>query len=164
DRLLIRLNVDLGPEASAGLRTTAILSPDGTRIVFPIRNANGVRQLATRTLDQPKATAMAGTEGGIDAFFSPDGQWIAFFADGKLKKAPVQGGAPVTLCDAADPRGGAWGDDGNIVFSPAAASTLMRVSSSGGAPQPLTKMDDPRDIYRWPQVLPGAKGVLFTMS
>jgi Tol biopolymer transport system component len=164
DRPLIRLSVDLGPEASAGVRTTAILSPDGTRIVFPIRNSNGVRQLATRTLDQPKATAMAGTESGNDAFFSPDGQWIGFFADGKLKKAPVQGGAPVTLCDAADPRGGAWGDDGNIVFSPMTDSTLMRVSSSGGTPQPLIKMDNRSDIYRWPQVLPGAKSVLFTMS
>ena len=116
DRPLIRLSVDLGPDAVAGFRTTAVLSPDGTRIVFPIRGSNGVPQLATRTLDQPKATAMSGTEGGSDAFFSPDGQWIGFFAGGKLKKVAVQGGAPVTLCDAADPRGGSWGEDGNIIF------------------------------------------------
>ena len=60
---------------------------------------------------------MAGTEGGSDPFFSPDGQWIGFFADGKLKKIAVQGGAPVTLCDAVLPRGGSWGDDDNIVFT-----------------------------------------------
>jgi len=163
ERPLIRLNVDLGPNAVEGQRITAILSPDGTRIVFPIRGSNGVRQLATRTLDQPGATAMPGTELGTDAFFSPDGQWIGFFADGKLKKAAVHGGAPVALCDAEDPRGGSWGDDGNIVFSPRADSGLMRVSSAGGTPpQPLSGNNDA--VQLWPQVLPGGKGVLFTAS
>jgi len=164
DRPLIQLSVDLGPDAVAGARTTAVLSPDGTRIVFPIRGSNGVRQLATRTLDQPRATAMSGTEGGSDAFFSPDGQWIGFFASGKLKKAAVQGGAPVTLCDAGDPRGGSWGDDGNIIFTPEVDSGLMRVFSAGGTPQPLTKTGNSAAFHRWPQVLPGGKGVLFTVS
>src|SRR5262249_24723655 len=77
DRQLILMSVDLGPNAVAGLRTTAILSPDGTRIVFPFRGSTGgARQLATRVLDQPKATTMAGTDGVNDAFFSPDGEWI----------------------------------------------------------------------------------------
>jgi Tol biopolymer transport system component len=164
DRPLIQLSVDLGPDAVVGARTTAVLSPDGTRIVFPIRGSNGVRQLATRTLDQPKATAMSGTEGGSDAFFSPDGEWIGFFADGKLKKAAVQGGAPVTLCEAGDPRGGSWGEDGNIVFTPQVDSGLMRVSSAGGTRQPLTNVGNSDAIHRWPQVLPGGKGVLFTAS
>ena len=164
DRPLIRLSVDLGPDAVAGFRTTAVLSPDGTRIVFPIRGSNGVLQLATRTLDQPQAAAMFGTEGGSDAFFSPDGQWIGFFAGGKLKKVAVQGGAPVTLCDAGEPRGGSWGEDGNIIFTPAFDSGLMRVSFAGGTPQQLTKTGNSFDLYRWPQVLPAGKGVLFTMS
>jgi Tol biopolymer transport system component len=163
DRPLIRLSVDLGPDAVAGFRTTAVLSPDGSRIVFPIRG-NGVQQLATRTLDQPKATAMSGTEGASDAFFSPDGQWIGFFAAGKLKKVAVQGGAPVTLCDVGEPRGGSWGEDGNIIFTPAYDSGLMRVSFAGGTPQPVTKTGNSFGLYRWPQVLPGGKGVLFTMS
>ncbi len=164
DRPLIRLSVDLGPDAVAGFRTTAALSPDGTRIVFPIRGSNGVLQLATRTLDQPKATAMFGTEGGSDAFFSPDGQWIGFFAGGKLKKVAVQGGAAITLCDAGEPRGGSWGEDGNIIFTPAFDSGLMRVSFAGGTPQPLTKTGNSLDLYRWPQVLPAGKWVLFTTS
>ncbi len=163
DRPLIRLSVDLGPDAVAGTRTTAVLSPDGTRIVFPILS-NGVRQFATRTLNQPGATFMSGTEFGIDPFFSPDGQWIGFFADGKLKKAAVQGGAPVTLCDAGDPRGGSWGDDGSIIFSAAVDSGLMRVSSAGGTPRPLTKMGKIDSFHLWPQVLPSGKEVLFTMS
>src|SRR5262249_55651628 len=164
DRPLIHLSVDLGPDAVAGPRITAILSPDGTRIVFPIRLSNGVPQLATRTLDQPNATVMPGTEGGRDAFFSPDGLWIGFFADGKLKKAAVQGGAPVTLCDAPDPKGGSWSEDGSIIFSPAVDSGLMRVSSAGGAPKPLTKHGTNDVFQQWPQVLPGGKSVLFTSS
>ncbi len=164
ERSLIRLSVDLGPDAVAGARTTAILSPDGTRIVFPTRGSNGVFQLATRTLDQPRATPMSGTEGGSDAFFSPDGQWIGFFAEGKLKKAPVQGGAPVTLCDAEASRGGSWGDDGNIIFAVVDSSDLMAVSSAGGTPQPLIKTGNSNVFRRWPQVLPGGKAVLFTQS
>jgi len=164
ERPLIRLRVDLGPEAVAGARTTAILSPDGTRIVFPTRGSNGVFQLATRTLDQPGATPMSGTEGGNDAFFSPDGLWIGFFAEGKLKKVPVRGGAPVTLCDAAGTRGGSWGDDGTIIFTPADSSALMGVSSAGGVPQPLIKTGSSDAFRRWPQALPGGNAVLFTQS
>ena len=164
DRPLIRLSVDLGPDATAGGRTTAILSPDGTRIVFQIRGSNAVRQLATRLLNDSKVTVMAGTENGSDAFFSPDGQWIGFFAEGKLKKVAIQGGAPVTLSDTADARGGSWGDDGNIVFTPQTDTGLMRISSAGRTPQPLTKMTAGSPIQRWPQVLPGGKGVLFSVS
>jgi Tol biopolymer transport system component len=160
---LIRLSVDLGPEAVAGARTTALLSPDGTRIVFPARGPNGVVQLATRTLDQATATPLSGTEGGSDAFFSPDAQWIGFFADGELKKVAVQGGTPVTLCDVESPAGGSWGEDGNIIFSPTQGS-LMRVSSAGGAPQRLIGMASQDAIRSWPQVLPGGRAVLYTES
>jgi serine/threonine-protein kinase len=164
DRPLIRLNVDLGPDAVAGLRTTVVLSPDGSRIVFPVRGSSNLVQLATRLLDQPRATLMAGTEGGTDPFFSPDGQWIGFFADGKLKKVAVQGGAPVTLCDAGSPRGGSWGDDDHIVFTPDISADVMWVSSAGGTPQRLILTGATDAIRRWPQVLPGARAVLFTES
>jgi predicted Ser/Thr protein kinase len=99
---LMRLSVDLGPDAVAGARITAVLSPDGTRIVFPVKSG----QLATRLLDQPKATPISGTEGGATPFFSPDGQWIGFAAGGKLKKVAAQGGAAITLCDASNFTGG----------------------------------------------------------
>src|SRR5207344_2878416 len=147
----------------AGLRTTVVLSPDGSRLVFPIRGASNL-QLATRLLGQPRATSMAGTEGGSDPFFSPDGQWIGFFADGKLKKVAVQGGAPVTLCDAGSPRGGSWGDDDNIVFTPEISADVMWVSSAGGTPQRLIRTGAADAIRRWPQALPGARAVLFTES
>ena len=100
----MRLSVDLGPEAVVGPSTTAVISPDGTRLVFPARGSDGKQMLATRLLDQTSSSMLTGTENGFDPFFSPDGQWVGFFADGKLKKISVQGGAATTLCDAANPR------------------------------------------------------------
>src|SRR5262249_11591175 len=97
-------------------------------------------------------------------FFSPDGQWIAFFAGGKLKKSAVTGGAVVTLADAPLERGGSWGEDGTIVFEPdaAAGGSLLRVPSSGGKPEPAISLGDGEVTQRWPQILPGGKAVLFT--
>jgi serine/threonine-protein kinase len=94
---LTRLSVDLGLDAVAGPHSTVAISPDGRRIVFPIRGANGSAQLATRLLDQPTATPLPGTDNGVDPFFSPDSQWIAFAADGKLKKISLLGGAAIAL-------------------------------------------------------------------
>ena len=105
DRPLMRLSVDLGPEAIRGSRVTAVLSPDGRRIVFTGRSPGGGRQLFTRRLDQPAATPLAGTATSSTAsaflpFFSPDGEWIAFFADGKVKKVAAEGGSAITLGEA----------------------------------------------------------------
>jgi serine/threonine protein kinase len=94
---LIRLEVDFGPDASftANAAPEAILSPDGSRLVYLSR-----RRLFTRRLDESKATELAGTEGATNPFFSPDGQWVAFFAKGQLSKIRLDGGAPVALCEA----------------------------------------------------------------
>jgi Tol biopolymer transport system component/predicted Ser/Thr protein kinase len=163
DRPLLQFSVDLGPDSLPGLRTTAVLSPDGTRVVFPSRGLDGRTRFSIRLLNQPKATPLSGTENGTDPFFSPDGQWIGFFADNKMKKISVEGGGAVTLCDVAAGRGGSWGEDGNII----AASTvggLFRVPEAGGSPQPLTKPSDKGEVsHRWPQVLPGGQSVLFTV-
>ena len=114
---LMRLSVDLGPDAVAGQFTTTAISPDGTRLVFPIKSSDGKQMLATRLIEQTSSTLLSGTENGRDPFFSPDGQWIGFFADGKMKKISVQGGAPVALCDAPNARGASWGEDGNIIVA-----------------------------------------------
>jgi serine/threonine-protein kinase len=79
EQALIRLSVDLGPEALPALNLTVAISPDGRRLVFPARGPDGKQQLATRLLEQAQATLLPGTEGGRDPFFSPDGQWIGFF-------------------------------------------------------------------------------------
>jgi len=164
---LIRFSVDLGPDAVAGPRSTAAISPDGRRLAFVARGTGGKEKLATRLLDQANPTLLAGTENASDPFFSPDSQWIGFFADGKMKKISVAGGAAVSLCDAPDDRGASWGEDGNIVVTRNGASGigLSRVPDSGGTPQALTKPGDRGEAtHRWPQILPGGQAVLFTAS
>ena len=106
---------------------------------------------------------MTGTDDAANLFFSPDGQWVAFNASGKLKKIGVGGGSPVTLCDAPEFLGGSWGDDGQIAFS-GRTRGLMRVSAEGGVPEPLTTPDPSRGEidHHAPHILPGSKALLFT--
>ena len=104
DRPMMRFIVDLGPEAIRGRALSGeffnpVISPDGTRLVFPAKAADGSEQLAMRRLDQSTVTMLAGTEGAAAPFFSPDGQWIGFFAGKKLEKIRLQGGGVVSLCD-----------------------------------------------------------------
>ena len=160
DRPLVRLDVDLGPDVSSSSRqgTDVIISPDGTRLVYVSQN-----RLFTRRLDQPKAAELAGTDGAFAPFFSPDGQWVAFFVQGKLKKISVEGGAAIALYDSVGTRGGSWGEDGNIIAGVASASGgLSRIPSAGGALTPVTELAQAEVTHRWPQVLPGGKAVLFT--
>jgi hypothetical protein len=154
----LRVSAELGADASlaaAGLGDAAILSPDGAVVAFVAQKGDGSPQLYVRRLTQLQATPLSGTDDADSPFFSPDGQWIAFFAGGKLKKIAVAGGAAVTLCDAPIGRGGAWGDDGTIVFTPDATQgvRLLRVSSAGGKPEPLTSLAEGEITQRWPQVL-----------
>src|SRR6267378_193967 len=164
----VRLNAEIGVDASldTSLGTSALLSPDGTRLALVAIGADQKRRIYVRSLDALQAIALSGTENSRDPFFSPDSQWIGFFADGKLKKISVQGGVAVTLCDAPTDRGGSWGEDGTIVFTPDVGAPLTKVSSSGGVPQPLTTLDKQggETTQRWPQVLPGGKAVLYTSA
>jgi serine/threonine-protein kinase len=167
DHPLMRFNVDLGPDAMEGINITASLSPDGTRLAFITRRPDGKHQLATRLLDQAAPTVIGGTEGAVDPFFSPDGHWIGFFADSKMKKVSVLGGPPIPLCEAPDSRGASWGGDGSIIATLAstAGGGLSRVSESGGVPQALTRPGEKGEAtHRWPQILPGGQNVLFTAN
>jgi Tol biopolymer transport system component/tRNA A-37 threonylcarbamoyl transferase component Bud32 len=158
-RPLVRLDVDLGADVSLGSQAgaAAVLSPDGTRLVYVSEG-----RLLTRRLDQPKAAELAGTEGAFAPFFSPDGQWVAFFAGGSLKKVSMEGGAAITLSSAPFATGGSWGEDGNIVAAFNTVGALWRIPSSGGTPAPVTELAQGENTHRWPQILPGGKAVLFT--
>jgi serine/threonine-protein kinase len=165
----VRVSVELGADASLagfGAGDAMILSPDGTVIAFVAQKDGGSPLLYVRRLTQLLATPLSGTDDAESPFFSPDGQWIAFFAAGKMKKISVTGGAAVTLCDAPNGRGGAWGEDGTIVFTPGSSAgvRLLRVSSAGGTPAPLSSLAEGEVTQRWPQVLPGGKAVLFTSN
>ena len=122
----------------------------------------GTQQVYRRALDQEAATTIAGTEGGGIPFFSPDGRWIGFWADGKLKKVPADGGTAVDLCEAQPVFGASWGADGVIVFG--GREGLWQVSVDGGKPSLLTTVGADEFSHRQPHVLPGGNEVLFTVQ
>ena len=164
----VRLSAEIGVDATLGGTgapgANLALSPDGNLLVFAAQRTTGPSQLYVRRVDQLRAIELSGTDDGRNPFFSPDGQWIGFFAGGKLKKMSITGGAAVTLCDAANNRGAAWGEDGTIVFQAEARpdTSLLRVSEGAGKPEPFLKLADGEVSQRWPQLLPGGKAVLFT--
>lgn len=164
---LLHLNVDLGSEArldnDRGKHPLAI-SPDATRIAFSCATDEGELRICTRRLDETRTLELGGTDGVEKIFFSPDGAWIGFGARGKLKKVSVQGGAPILLANASFDRGASWGEDGFIVAALTERAGLVRVPEAGGNPQPLTDLRPGENAHRWPQVLPGAKAVLFTAN
>lgn len=150
-------------------RTAISLSPDGRFLVYAADKmgpGSEDTRLFLRKLDELKSEPMPGTEGGINPFFSPDGRWIGFYAEGKLRKIAVEGGVPTALCDVASPFGFTWSDDGWIVFSPSRGAGLFRIPAEGGRAEPLTTPDRSRGEFshRLPHALPGGKGVLFTIK
>jgi serine/threonine-protein kinase len=163
---LLRVSVELsrGATLSRSRGGQVALSADGTRIAIVEQVAAGEFRLAARRLDESEFVPLPGTEGALMPFFSPDGQWIGFFANGKLKKIAVQGGAAITLCEAPYPMGASWGDDGNIIaVLNAGRSGLVRIPSAGGAPTAVTELNREKGEFGhiFPQVLPGSRAVLF---
>ena len=166
EREAVELDLDLGGDASfvAPIGPAVILSPDGGRLVFVSSGHDGNSRLFIRGLNQKRASLLPKTDGAYAPFFSPDGQWIGFFAGGKLKKTRIDGGEPVSLCDAPAGRGGSWGEDGTIVAELDSLSGLSVVPVEGGNPTPLTELAPEEITHRWPQFLPGGKSVLFLSS
>jgi eukaryotic-like serine/threonine-protein kinase len=160
--LVSRVAITLPPDQPlAGLEIGPLaLSPDGTDLVYAAHHG-GLQQLYLRPLAALEAKPIPGTEGAVQPFFSPDGRWLGFFADGRLKKVSVSGGEAVSLSDAGDPRGASWGTRGTIIFVPTRGSALQKVSDAGGTPQPLTRFEKDENSHRWPEFLPGGDAVLF---
>ena len=139
------------------------LSPDGCRIAFVAKNPEGKDLLWVRSLDALAAQPLSGTEGTSYPFWSPNGASLGFFADGKLKRVDASGGAPETLCDAQAGRGGTWSREGGILFAPSQFSGILRVSSSGGAPAPVTQKNPLKgeESHRFPVFLPDGRHFLY---
>ncbi len=140
------------------------LSRDGTRLVFGAEDPLG--RLYLRVMSETEAKPIPGTEGSRMPFFSPRGDWLAFFTPGKLMKLSLGGGAPVALCDAPNPFGGTWGPDDTIVFNAVNYGGLMRVSAGGGPCEVLTTPDRKKSekSHRFPDFLPDGKSVIFSMG
>jgi serine/threonine protein kinase/Tol biopolymer transport system component len=159
---LIRLTAELGPGIAVDSQSLLAFSPDGTRLAFRMRGEDGKNVLAIRNLSDTKITPLAGTENGLNPFFSPDGQWLAFFSGGSLKKISLSAGAIVTLLGGLSNRGATWGD--GYIIGGGVATGLLRIPVAGGAPTAITEIiRDKRELsHRWPQVLPGSEWVLFS--
>src|SRR5260370_1189824 len=138
------------------------LSPDGKMLAFVAAAADGIAMLWVRPLDGLDARPLPGTEHAWGPFWSPDSRFIGFAADGKLKTIDTNGGRPVAVCEAGALRGGSWGRDGTIIFSPGFRDSLYRVAASGGTPTLLTRLDEQHHTsHRWPFFLPDGKHFLY---
>ncbi len=138
-----------------------VLSPDGSTLAFTA-TADGKTSLWVRPMNSLEAHALADTTGAIFPFWSPDSRSLGFFADGKLKTIDISGSAALVICDAQNGRGGTWAPGGVILFTPVIAAPIMRVSASGGTPEPVTKVDvNQHTSHRWPTVLPDGQHFLY---
>ncbi len=139
------------------------ISPDGQRIAFVVRNAQNLAQIWMQALDgEPQM--IAGTEGGMYPFWSPDSRSLAFFTADALKRLSVTNQAVQTICATPPGVSGAWSRNGVIVFATGLATgSLLKVPDSGGTPVPLTTLDASRQetLHAWPQFLPDGDRFLY---
>ena len=184
---LTRLTMDLAP--TEGLTPDAFnrpssiaiaIAPDGNTVVFSALNPGAslnprilyppysLFRLYRRSLDQTENVAIPGTEGALNPFFSPDGQWIGFWADGKLKKVSLSGGPPFIICDAPAGSinrglwGASWSSTDTIVFA-GYNRDLKQVPARGDTSQVLLRRDPEKgELYSSPEFLPDGKTLLYT--
>jgi eukaryotic-like serine/threonine-protein kinase len=140
------------------------LSADGSQIAF-VANRDRVPTLWVRALDTLENRPLPGTAGASFPFWSPDGLSLGFFADNKLKRIDVAGGAPLVVTDAPNARGGTWNADGVILFAPGVNAPIMRVSTRGGPAEAVTQVNTGSGpAHRWPQFLADGKRFLFSST
>ena len=138
------------------------LSQSGDRIVYSARR-DGVRQLFVRALDQLEAQVIPGSEGARFPFFSPDGEWVGYFAPSALMKVSLSGEVPVTLAERVGVNNGAtWGPDDTIVYSYSGVG-LLEISAQGGEPRVLTT-PEATEGHRWPAFAPDGTHVFFAIG
>ena len=166
---LTRFSLGLGSTRTMSFIDQPIIafSPDGRTLAMAATDADSARDvIILRHLDENESEQLDGTVGTGEMFFSPDGASIAFFADGKLKRASVHGGSVATIADAPTPRGGVWLPDGTILFSPEYDTGLWRVADSGGTPELLLDVEAElgERTFRFPHATPDGEIVLFTVG
>jgi eukaryotic-like serine/threonine-protein kinase len=149
----------------AGLDGQALaFSADGNEVAYVATTQGSASpQIYLRSMDSANARPIPGTDGATNPFYSPDGQWLGFFANRKLKKVPVSGGPAQDLADVEIPLGASWSGQGMIAFSNFFAG-FLQVPDAGGTPQTLTRFEKGDISQGWPEFLPGDKAVLFAAS
>jgi Tol biopolymer transport system component/tRNA A-37 threonylcarbamoyl transferase component Bud32 len=164
-RARLAITLPAGDRPVTAFQPMVAISPDGRTVVYRA-SRGGTTYLFRRDLDALEPSVLAGTEGASSPMFSPDGRWLAFDADGVLKRVAAAGGTPVAICSAPGGVTGVWLPGDVIVFATNTGRVLQRVSASGGTPQPLTVLDHSRGDIRHllPQAIPGTRSVLFTVA
>jgi Tol biopolymer transport system component len=162
-KIAVRFTIPLPPGQE--ITSYPAITRDGQTVAYVTQQGTDDAQLYLRDLNSFEARAVAGSSGARQPFFSPDGKWVAFFAQGQLQKAEVAGGAPIRLAEAAYPFGGTWNEDNTIIYAVSLGSGLLRIPASGGTPETLTKPDGAAKGYAhvFPQALPGGRSILFTI-
>ena len=159
----VMINLPAPQTLERGRSSPVALSPDGALLVYAAATDGGRPRLYLRPLNELSPRAIPGSEGASTPFFSPDGRWLAFYADGELKRVSVTGGVPLTICEAPPVWSASWGEGDTIVFATTlAGSGLWLVSANGGTPAQLT-MPESDVAHGYPQLLPGGTEVLFSV-
>jgi eukaryotic-like serine/threonine-protein kinase len=161
------LHAEIPPPDKFSLDTTGdaggmpVLSPQGDKMAF-VAHSGETKLLWVRPLSSDSAQQLDGTQNAMHPFWSPDGRYIGFFANGKLAKIAASGGPVAVLADAPNPRGGSWSANDVIVFAPDFLGGLQKVSAQGGSSEPATVIEKTKhDTHRWPWFLPDGKHFLF---
>jgi len=140
-----------------GSRTAFTWTPDG-RFVF-VGRQDGVRRLYVRRLEAARAQELPNTEGAHAPAVSPDGRWVAFWADGSIRKVPLAGGQAVSLAATMAPFGFAWTADGRLLFG---AGLVHEVSSGDRGSTRVSSLDPAHNRHDLPCLLPGGRTLLYT--
>ena len=163
---VISLTAEIGPASSgSGFSRMPVPSPDGRSIVFNGNGPDDDAMLWVRPLESAQAGPLAGTEGATGTvIWSPDGEWIGFFADGRLKKIRPGGGPPETIAALRGFLDADWGSQGDILFRQRTREPLYVVHETGGAPRQVTQLDVDltENSHRGPEFLPDGRRFLFT--
>jgi serine/threonine protein kinase len=164
---VMELILPLDPQLTASVseRPAFALSPDGDRLVY-CAERDGRRRLFARGMDRPEAVPLPGTEYADGPFFSPDGQWVGFFAGDRMKKVALAGGNPAVLASVPPvTRGAVWTPQDTILYSPSNTAGLERVTANGGASQSFLapKYESGQFAYRWPESFAGGRALLFAI-
>lgn len=163
DRIVARFSVETREPLASFFLPAVAISPDGSAVVYATARSG----LFLRRVDRMESVFIPGTEGGRGPFFSPDGSAIGFFRGNRLATTKLDGASPrIDLTDVGAPRGASWGSDGFIYFTYGSNSGLFRIPENGGDVEPLTELDESRGewTHRWPEALPEAQAVLFTVA